>query len=213
MQTAADGGELVGTEGASGFHVHLGNTKNLLDSSFVCLDRRSRRVRDDTDSSANERRGRSLTNTQLLHKWRVLPARAEIAIRRIQRWQDMTKHNRAHLQAMTAIWGHLLGWVQTLSIEGYFHQQQIHAQWLFSADLLLFSGQSGTEDFFELQKAKLFYVVSIVDDEDVRDFSKRTNLELMREATFPHQTCWNTLTERTITRGEQNVGTLTDGRR
>ena len=38
------------------------------------------------DSSATESHGRSWTNAQLLHKWKVLPARAEIAIRRVKWW-------------------------------------------------------------------------------------------------------------------------------
>ena len=59
------------------------------------------------------RHGKPRTNAQLLHERRVLPARAEVAIRRIKRWQAMTEHNRAHLQTMAAIWRHLPGKAHT----------------------------------------------------------------------------------------------------
>ena len=55
------------------------------------------------DHAATESHGRSWTNAQLLHKWKVLPARAEIAIRRVKWWQATTEHNHAHLQTMAAI--------------------------------------------------------------------------------------------------------------
>ena len=37
------------------------------------------------DNASTETDGHSLTNAQLLHKWRVLPFRAEVAIRRWER--------------------------------------------------------------------------------------------------------------------------------
>ena len=56
------------------------------------------------DLAATESHGRSLTNAQFFHKWKVLPARAEIAIRRVKRRQAMTEHSHAHLQTLAAIW-------------------------------------------------------------------------------------------------------------
>ena len=44
------------------------------------------------------------TDAQLLRKWKVLPARAEIAIRRVKWWQAMTEHNHAYLPTMVALW-------------------------------------------------------------------------------------------------------------
>ena len=70
------------------------------------------------DLAATESHGRSWTNVQLLHKWKVLPARAEIAIRRVKWWQAMTEHNHAHLQTMAAILGQLPDGPQTLTSEG-----------------------------------------------------------------------------------------------
>ena len=54
--------------------------------------------------AATESHGRSWTNAQLLHKWKVFPARAEIAIRRGECWQAVTEQNHAHLQTMVATW-------------------------------------------------------------------------------------------------------------
>ena len=48
-----------------------------------------------------------------------------------------------------------------------------------SEDLQLSAGLSGTEDFFELWEAKYFSVLSIFDDEDVRDSFQRTGFKLM----------------------------------
>ena len=55
----------------------------------------------------------------------------------------------------------------------------------FSEDLHLFAALSGTEDFFELWEATHFSVVSVFDNEDVRDSFQRTDYKLMRTAT-----CW-----------------------
>ena len=70
----------------------------------------------------------------------------------------------------------------------------------FSEDLHLFAGLSGTEDFFEQWEDKQFSVVSIFDDEDVRDSFQRTDFKLMRTAAFSNKTFWETLTDRTIPR-------------
>ena len=51
-----------------------------------------------------EKHGRSGANAQMLHKWKVLPARAEIAIKRVKWWQAVTEHNHAHLPTMAAVW-------------------------------------------------------------------------------------------------------------
>ena len=59
---------------------------------------------------------------------------------------------------------------------------------------------SGTEDFLELWEEKQFWVVSIFDDEDVRDSFHRTDFKLMRTAAFSNKTLWDTLKERTIHR-------------
>ena len=58
------------------------------------------------------------SHSQLLQKWKVLPARAEIAIRRVKWWQAMTEHNHAHLQTMAAIWEQLPDGPQTLTTAG-----------------------------------------------------------------------------------------------
>ena len=115
MQIAGDGGELVGAARVlvCTFTVDP-QTFDLLVPNRECVDHGSRRKRCITwralskgrayDSAANEGHGRSWTNDQLLHKWKVLPARAEIAIRRVNWWQAMTEHNHAHLQTIEAIW-------------------------------------------------------------------------------------------------------------
>ena len=48
-----------------------------------------------------------------------------------------------------------------------------------SGDLHLFAGQSGTEGFFEHCEAQHFSVVTIFDDEDVRDIFHGTDFKLM----------------------------------
>ena len=49
-------------------------------------------------------------------------------------------------------------------------------------------------------RKKQFSVVSIFDDEDVRDSFQRTDLKLVRTAAFSNKTLWDTLTERTTPR-------------
>ena len=61
----------------------------------------------------------------------------------------------------------------------------------FSEDLHLFAGLSGTEDFFVLWEAKYFSVVSIFDDDNVRDifqhgFQTRANSSILRSNTLRH---------------------------
>ena len=70
------------------------------------------------DHAATESHGRSWTNAQLFHKWKVLPARAEIAFRRVEWWQAMKEHNHAHLQTMATKWGQLPDGPPTLTSEG-----------------------------------------------------------------------------------------------
>ena len=70
------------------------------------------------DYAATESHGRRRTNAQLLHEWKVLPARTEIAIRRVKWWQAMMEHSHAHLQTMAAIWRQLPVEPQTLTAEG-----------------------------------------------------------------------------------------------
>ena len=140
------------------------------------------------DSAATESHGRSWTNAQLIHKWKVLPARAEIAIRRVKWWQAMTKHNHAHLQTMTAFWELLPGEAQTLTAEVFFLSPTANPFVVaFSQDLHLFAVLSGTDDFFEFWEGKQFSVVS------------STDFTLMRTAAFSNATLWDTLTERTNT--------------
>ena len=95
------------------------------------------------DSTASESHVRSWT------KWRVLPAQAKIAIRRIKWWQAMTEHNRAHLQTIAAVWGQLPGEASTLTDEGSQLPTANPFAVAFSEDLHLIAGLSGTEDFFE----------------------------------------------------------------
>ena len=109
------------------------------------------------DHAATESHGRSWTNAQLLHKWKVLPARAEIVIRRVKWWQATTEHNHAHLQTMAAIWRQLPDGPQTLTLEGVSAHTANPFAVAFSEDLHLFAGLSGTEDFFELYEAKEFF--------------------------------------------------------
>ena len=106
------------------------------------------------DHVATESDGRSWTNVQLFHKWKVLSARAEIAIRRVKLWQAMTEHNHAHLQTMAAIWAQLPDGPQTLTSEGVLVYTTNPVAVASSEGLHLFAGLSGTEDFFELWEAK-----------------------------------------------------------
>ena len=58
---------------------------------------------------------------------------------------------------------------------------------VFSEDLHLFAGLFGTEDFFERWEEKQFSVVSIFDDEHVRDYFQRTYFNFMRTASFSNE--------------------------
>ena len=80
------------------------------------------------DSAATESQVRSWTNAQLLHKWEVLPARAEIPIRRVKWVQAMTEHNHAHLQTNGGDLGTASRRGTNIDGRGFFyHQQRIHS--------------------------------------------------------------------------------------
>ena len=70
----------------------------------------------------------------------------------------------------------------------------------FSDDLHLFEGLSGTEDFFEICEEKHFSMISIYDDEYVRDAFQRTDFKLMRTAAFSNRMLWDNLMEKTTLR-------------
>ena len=76
-----------------------------------------------------------------------------------------------------AIWGQLPGEAQTLTAEGSLSPTANPFAVAFSEDLHLFAGLSGTEDFFEPREEKHISVVSIFDDEDVRDSFQRTDFK------------------------------------
>ena len=59
---------------------------------------------------------------------------------------------------------------------------------------------SCTEDVSNCGRQSIFSVVTIFDDEDVRDPFRRTDFNLMRTAAFTNQTLWDTLTERSVPR-------------
>ena len=143
------------------------------------------------DHAATECHGRCWTNAQLLHKWKVLPAREEMAIRRIKWWQAMTESQPRTPADNAAIPAQFPVGPQTFTSEGALAHTANPFAFAFSEDLRLFAGLSGTEDFFELLVAKHFSVVSIFDDEDVRDSIQRTDFKLMRTAAFSNQTLWN----------------------
>ena len=159
---------------------------NRLDKKF-CKYLRALSLGRTCDSAATESHGRSWTNAQLFHKWKVLPARAEIAVRRVKWWQAMTELKHAHLQAMAAIWRQLPGEAQTLTAQDSSPPTANPFAVAFSEDLQLFAGLTGTEDFSELWEEKQFSVVSIFDDEDVRDSFQRTDFKLMRTAAFSNK--------------------------
>ena len=99
------------------------------------------------DCVATESHGHSWTNSQLFHKWKVLPARAEIAIRRVRWRQAMTEHNHAHLQRMAAVWGQLPDEAHTLTAEGFLAPATNPLAVAFFEGLHVFAGLSGMEDF------------------------------------------------------------------
>ena len=143
--------------------------------------------------AANQCHGSSWTNAQLLHKWRVLAARAEVAIRRVKWWQAMTEHNHAHLQTMAAIWGQLPDKAPTLTSGGFLEPKAYAFAVAFSEGLHLFAGLSGTEDFLELWEVKHFSVVSIFDDENKRDafhpahgFQALANSSMLQSSSLGH---------------------------
>ena len=101
---------------------------------------------------------------------------------------------------MAAAWGQVPGEASTLTDEGSLSPTAKTFAVAFSEELHLFAGLSGTEDFFELWEEKQFSVVSISDDEVVRDSFQRTDFKLMRTAAFSKKTLWDTLTERAVPR-------------
>ena len=96
----------------------------------------------------------------------------------------MTEHNHAHFLAMAAIWRQLPGEAQTLTAEGSLSPTANPFAVAFSEDLSLVCGTLWHGGFLELWEEKQFLVVSIFDDEDVRDSFQRTDFKLMRTAAF-----------------------------
>eukprot|EP00959_Pyramimonas_sp_CCMP1952_P287208 6006284-Pyramimonas_sp.AAC.1 len=58
-------------------------------------------------TSCNGPHVRSLRNSEVLYRRRILPARGELAVRRIRRLQGMLVHRRARGQTIAAIFGRM----------------------------------------------------------------------------------------------------------
>ena len=91
------------------------------------------------DCAATGSHGRSWTNAQLLHQWKVLPARAEVAGNDGAQARTPAD-NSGNLETASR---------QTLTAEGFLAPTANPFAVAFSEDLHLFAGLSGTEDFFE----------------------------------------------------------------
>ena len=129
-----DGGELVGTAGLLVRALAMESQKaapgglNRIGEK-MCRYLRALSKGKAYDHAATEGHGRSWTNAQLFHKWKVLPARAEIAIKTV-----------------AAIWRQLPEGPQTLTPEGVLAHTANPFAVAFSKDLHLFAGLSGTEE-------------------------------------------------------------------
>ena len=49
----------------------------------------------------------AMSNVEVLKHWKILPVRAELAVRRIKWLQSMCRHKQAHRQTLVAIFGHI----------------------------------------------------------------------------------------------------------
>ena len=140
------------------------------------------------DSAATESHGRSWTNAQILQV-EALPARAEIAIRRVKWWEAMTEHNHADMQTMAAIW-------ETASRRGtnvdgrrfFLRQQRTHLRLLSLKTCTCLRGCLTRRIFSNSGRQSNSPWYPFFDDEDVRHFFQRTDFKLMRTAAFSNKT-------------------------
>ena len=87
------------------------------------------------------------TNLMVFRRWRILPAFAEAALRRVKWLQAMVKAPAAHAQTRAALFGSLFEF-SNLDENGLVAGGSPYAA-AFQDSLLLFEGLSGWEDFFD----------------------------------------------------------------
>ena len=104
----------------------------------------------------------------------------------------MTEHNHSHLHTMAAIWGQDSRRSTKVDGRGFSGTNSEPVRNGFFGRLALVRGTVGDGGFLH----KHFSVVSILDDEDVRDAFQRTDYKLLRTAAFSDQALWDTLMER-----------------
>ena len=63
---------------------------------------------------------KSMPNSKIMMKWRILPMAGELAMRRVKWLQQMCKHPAAFTQVRGAVWGSMGGRGDALSSNGMF---------------------------------------------------------------------------------------------
>ena len=80
--------------------------------------------------------GVSLTNVQVLQKWRVCPVELELACRRIRWLQSMVEHPEEHAHIIALLWGHskVDGEDRALDEMGFLTEEAPTLSWMIQMD-------------------------------------------------------------------------------
>eukprot|EP00959_Pyramimonas_sp_CCMP1952_P452272 9466289-Pyramimonas_sp.AAC.1 len=134
---------------------------------------------------------KTMSNLELLREWKILPARGELAIRRIRWLQQMLRHRFANQQTLTALFGHLGGERPTLDLEGHLRPDANPWVLQLAANLEMYRGLSGTESFFEQWQDMNDSWFSIFEEnsEPAHEFL-RIDPSLLRAAAFTSKLTW-----------------------
>ena len=90
-----------------------------------------------------------ISNQELFKRWKILPTKLEIAVRRAKWLANIIRFPADHRQLRIAVWGQPVGEKPTLSGEGKLEEHAIFLARAFERDLRLYEGISGTEGFFD----------------------------------------------------------------
>jgi len=123
-----------------------------------------------------------LTRLEVFRKWRILPTKVEVGLRKVKWLQACIARPIPNEQFVAAVFGEVLGF-HTLKQDGSLDAGVANPFALsFAESLEMFRGLSGTEDFFELWEecGRSWVELLCVPDSDVGDALCRMDVKILR---------------------------------
>jgi len=124
-----------------------------------------------------------LARLEVFRKWRILPTKVEVALRKVKWLQACLANPAPNEQVVAVVWGEVLG-SRTLREDGSLAPDANPFAASFAESLEMFRGLGGTEDFFELWEEcdKSRVELLCVQDSDVGDALCRMDVKILRAA-------------------------------